>query len=266
MKFKLILLTLLISIAATAQERRPDTYAPTSHAAITSSSSSSLADNFVENFDGLAIGDLNGQNGWFAQFANWLVGNSNPYGGTQNMISLSDGLGQTFAVSETITPGNTGIHAATAYLSFDNNEGVTWEFIPQSAANSLVITRLLFDGAGGVFALSNTNGGEYLDTGATAPSGYFQVAVVADDATGLFTIYFDGNAVFTAPAFATQIDNIAFLSQMEVAGPLFFADELAISDSFVTAEVPTLGEWGLFAMLASFSVLGAFYVRKTRAA
>ena len=243
MKIKLILLALLISSTATAQntESRSELISPTSHTAIVGSPGVLPPGvSFIETFEGLAIGDLNGQNGWFAQFGNWEVDNSNPFTGTQNMFSISDGLGQTFAVSQTVTPGVTGIHAATAFVSMDNNAGVSWEFIPQAAVQGFVVTRIVFDGAGSIFALSNTNGGEYLDTGASAPSGYFRVAVVLEEAAGIFTLFINNDAVFSAPAFGTVIDNIAFLSGMEVANPTFFADDLAISDNFMIETVPVI--------------------------
>jgi hypothetical protein len=269
MKFKLLLLTLFISVAAMAQKetdtvtRRPDVISRTSHAAIVGSNTQLRAALLTEGFEGLDLGDINGQNGWFAQYGNWEVDDSAPVTGTQNMYSISDGLGQTFAVTSTITPGSTGVSTASATLSLNNNAGVSWEFIPQASGEGLVVTRIVFGGDGNIYALVDTNGGEYVETGAVAPSGYFQVSVSMNEASGIFTLFINGANVFSAPGFGTQIDNIAFLSGMEIQGPVFLADDLVITDE-LPRSVPTLGEWGLFAFLSGLTVLGVFYVRKTR--
>ena len=270
MKIKTFIIMLLLAATAFAQkedtQRRPDQISRDSFAAIPGSISTIRAPLFTEDFEALSLGDINGQGGWFGQFGNWEVEETNPFAGSQHMYSISDGLGQTLAISATITPGATGTHVASAQLSMNNNSGVSWEFIPQSAGEGLVATRIVFDGAGGIWALSNTNGGEYLDTGATAPAGYFQLAVVLDEAAAEFTLYIDGDAVFTAPSFGTAIDNIAFLSQMEVSGPVFLADDVSISDSFAPpVTIPTLGEWGLIAFLIGMAGLGLIFVRKSRA-
>ena len=196
---------------------------------------------YATGFEGFLLGDINGQDGWFAQFGNWVIDTASPSEGSQHMRSVSDGFGQTLAFSPGIPVGSEPISAISARINIQGT-GVTWEIIPQSTSVALVNTRLRFNPDGSVDALVSDGfgGGEFQPLGVSTPSGYFKVDIEVDRATFDFKIFFDDVEVFSGLGFAGDIEELVLLSEMEVSGPTFDMDELQILDGEVERGVPFL--------------------------
>lgn len=182
------------------------------------------------DFENFIPGDISGQEGWFGQFGNWTVDSANPFSGAQHFRSAADGFGLSQAVSPTVVIGAEAKSTATLKVNIQGT-GVTWQIIPQSPTAGLVNTRVQFNPDGTVSALvSDGAGGAAFETVGTTPSGYFDLTVEVDRDSSYFHIYFDETKVFTGQGFTGSIEEIFFLSLMEVAGPTLDIDDFRIID------------------------------------
>lgn len=181
-------------------------------------------------FEEFAIGDINGQNGWAGQFGNWRVEAENPYEGLNHIRSVSDGLGGTLAFSPTLAVGTDPISSATFVV--DPEPTVTWQLIPQSPTAGFVNTRIQFgvDGALSVLVQDSLGNGAFVPVPMALPEGYFDVRVDVERATSQFTLYIDGDQVFTGQGFAGDIEQIVLFSNMEVSGPIWDIDNIIVYD------------------------------------
>lgn len=263
----------LLALPALAQERL---YNPTSEAL--TRPDGARGSGFPASYDfeppTYAPGDLDGQDGWFAQFGNWIVEATNPAGGVQQVRGLSDGLGQTFALTEDTTGGTEAYGCATGDLYVaDSPANATWEFIPQDPT-SFVITRVRINPDFSIDALDAV-ANDYVPTGAVFPAdSYTSVAVVTERATGLFDLYLDGGLVFSGQGFGVDLQNIAILSAMEAGttGDTFDFDNIQLIDtadptcglapSVPVTEVPTAGFWGLVTLVTALGLGGLLFVRR----
>lgn len=194
---------------------------------------------YATDFEGFANGDITDQEGWFGQFGNWTIENANPYGGNNHFRGLSDGLGRSLAFSPNVGIGSES--KSTVSMAIDPaGSGVTWQIIPQSPAAGSVVTRIQFSPGGGVQALvsDGAGGGAFTAIPASVPSGYFNLTIEADRATSAFAVYFDGVEVFAGQGFTGDIEEVAILSEMEVAGPTLDIDDFELIDGVKEFSVP----------------------------
>jgi subtilisin family serine protease len=189
---------------------------------------------YATNFEGFAVGDINGQQGWAGQFANWQIETINPSGKTQHIRSISDGFGFTLAFSPQVPVGAEPFSSTSMMVDLDGT-GVTWQIIPQSNTEGFVVTRLSFDPDGTASALVADNGGEFHTINAAIPQGYFEVKLEVERATLEFTVYFNDVQVFTGTGFSGSMEQVVLLSLMEEADPTMDIDNLQIVDGIIPA-------------------------------
>jgi subtilisin family serine protease len=186
---------------------------------------------YATGFEEFSLGDINNQQGWAGQWGNWTIETINPQSGTRHFRGLSDGFGLSLAFSPVVGIGTDAISSTTMQMNL-NSTNVTWQIIPQSPTAQRVNTRfemspngtlraLVSDGMGGAF---------YQPIAATLPAGYFEFRIDVERATSQFTIYVDGNELFTGQGFAGDIEQVVVFSLMEVANPTLDIDNLAILD------------------------------------
>ncbi len=187
---------------------------------------------YSTNFETFAEGDILNQQGWAGQFVNWVIDTSNPGGGAQHIRSVSDGFGQTLAFSPVVPIGTEAFSSFSALVNLQDT-AVTWQLIPQANTAGFLVTRLIFNPDRTASAVVADNGGEVQPIAAGIPQGYFEVAIEVERATNLFTIYFDGIAVFSGEGFAGDIEQLVLLSLMEVAGPTLDLDNVQLVDGVI---------------------------------
>ncbi len=195
---------------------------------------------YTTGFEEFSPGDINGQQGWAGQYGNWTIEEANPSEGLLHFTGLSDGFGLSLAFSPTVAIGSESISSATMMVNLDDAMGASWQIIPQSTTAQLVNTRFQITTTGTLQALVQDSLGvaSYVDIAAAIPEGYFEFKIEVVRATSVFTIYFDNMPVFSGQGFAGDIEQIAILSNMEVAGPVFDLDNFAILDG--QAQLPWL--------------------------
>ena len=221
-----------------------------------SSSEAILTDGVLElgtvqygtGFEDFLTGDINTQNGWSGQFANWTIETTNPSEDALHFRGLSDGLGQSLAFSPTVSIGSESLSSVRMDLEVAGT-GATWQIIPQSPTAASVNTRIQINPDGTVSALVDdpSLGTVFEPIGASVPAGYFTLRLEVERASSQFSIYFDDELVFEGQGFAGDIEQLVILSLMEVSGPTFDMDNVAIIDgsaeggnpSFITPEVFT---------------------------
>lgn len=186
---------------------------------------------FATDFEGFVSGDINGQMGWVAQLAdNWIISDANPADGTMNLRSVSNGLGTggglPLAFSPVITPGNAPFTVATADISIDGT-GVIWDMIPNSPTAGTVAGRVRFN-PDRTISVQDRNG--LAPTGFSIPEGYFNVRMVVDRDDAALSVFIDDTLIFSGFAFTPIMEQVVFLSTMDVAGPTMDIDNLEIID------------------------------------
>lgn len=193
---------------------------------------------YVTGFEEFATGDIDGQEGWEAQWGNWTVETENPYEESQHFRGLADGLGQSLGFSPVVPIGTDPISSTSMRVNVQGSN-VTWQIIPQSLTAELVNTRFEIGPDGSLSALvqDSTGNGAYAPIAYTLPSGYFELRIDVERATSVFRIYIDGVEIFEGQGFAGDIEQVVTFSLMEEAGPTFDIDNLAIFDG------PALTPW-----------------------
>jgi hypothetical protein len=181
------------------------------------------------DFETFSLGDINNQQGWIGQFANWTIESSNPNSGSQHFEGLSDGFGQSLAFSPDVGIGGDAKSSLVCDLFFDGS-GVTWQIIPQSPTDAFVVTRIQVDPAGNLSALVDNGGGVFQPIPATLPTGYFTLGIEADRASAIFEVFINGTSVFTGQGFSGNVEQLVILSLMEVGGPIMDMDLVEIID------------------------------------
>jgi len=191
------------------------------------------------DFESFDTGDIDGQNGWVGQFGNWTVESENADSGNQHFRGLADGLGQSVAITPNVGIGSEAISSFTTDVSVDGT-GVTWQLIPQSTTAELVVTRLQINPDGSLDALVDDGAGNpvFETVVESVPSGYFNLKMEAERATGLFDIFIDKELVYSGQGFSGDIEEVVILSLMESAGPILDLDDLNIWDG--KAPIPFL--------------------------
>ncbi|MTI22476.1 choice-of-anchor D domain-containing protein [Fulvivirga sp. RKSG066] len=183
------------------------------------------------DFESFAPGDIDGQDGWFAQYGNWTIESDTPESGLQHFRGLSDGLGQSVAITPNVGIGSEATSSFSTDVKVDGT-GVTWQMIPQSTTAELVVTRLQVNPDGSVDALIDDGAGNpvFDQVSPALPTGYFKLMLEVDRTTAVFNIYVDGTMVYTGQGFAGDIEEIVILSLMEASGPTMDLDDMNIWD------------------------------------
>ncbi|MGB5237986.1 MAG: choice-of-anchor D domain-containing protein, partial [Flavobacteriaceae bacterium] len=189
---------------------------------------------YATDFEDFTPGDITGQQGWFAQFANnWAISAANPADGAQHLSAVSDGQGPNqpgtvLAFSPTVTPGSEPFMVSSLDVNIQGS-GVSWEIIPQSPSAGFVVTRLRFNGDGTIDILDG-GAGAFVPVNAEIPEGYFNVRIVIDKDDLGMTVYFDDTLVFSGTGFTPLMEQLVFLSDMAVTGSTMDIDNLEITD------------------------------------
>ena len=127
---------------------------------------------YSTDFEDFAIGDINGQNGWFGQWGNWTVDAENSFGGAQHFRGFSDGFGFSASISPSVPVGTDAISTVTMKVNLQGSN-VTWQIAPQSSSAGLVITRIGFEMDGSMTALESDGArGGFFETLHQVFSGY----------------------------------------------------------------------------------------------
>ena len=208
---------------------------------------------YATDFEDFTLGDILDQQGWFARFTdNWIISDANPSDGSLHFRGQSDGNGPNqpaipLALSPTVPIGNEVFSTLSARVEL-NGTGVTWEIIPQSNTVGFVNTRLRF-GADGSITVLDARTSSFVPVNASIPTGYFDLKIVVDRTTFDLRIFFDNTLVFSGLAFAGDIEQLALLSNMEVAGPTMDLDKVQIldgdPDAFWLSVSPNSGTVGI---------------------
>jgi len=215
-------------------------------------------------FETFALGDIDTQEGWIGQFGNWTIDNENPHDGAQHINVLSDGFGQSLAFSPDVGIGGDSNSSMSCWVDY-NGAGVTWQLIPQSPTDGSVVTRVQIDTAGNIACLVDDGGAVFMPTGESITPGYHQFMVQAERGSGLFTLAIDGAQVFSGQGFSGNVEQVVFLSLMEVGGPEMDIDDVEIVDGAVLFSVPTLGQYGFIAFMVLLAGAAIFVMRRKTA-
>ncbi len=174
------------------------------------------------------------------QWGNWTAEAINPASGALHFRGLADGLGLSLAFSPEVAIGSEDKSTVSVQNVDATGTGVTWQFIPQSPSAGFLNTRIQISPDRSVQALVNdgAGGASFVETGATAPAGYFDLTIEVDRASSEFVLYFNGAEVFTGLGFAGDIEQFVVLSLMEEAGPTLDIDDLQIIDGTKSFEEP----------------------------
>ena len=190
-------------------------------------------DQYTTGFeDGFTLGDLDDQAGWSANFEDWSVSNADPFSGSNHMLGISETLpgdaNASLAFSPNVGVGTEKYSSVNAKLKVDN-DGVTWQFIPQSPTAELVVTRLSFDPDGGVSIL-DSEVDDFVVIPTELPAGYFDLKIVVDRASFDMNVYFANELVYVGKAVTGDIEQVVLLSLMEEEGNEFSMDDVIIYD------------------------------------
>ncbi len=204
---------------------------------------------YATDFENYTIGDLNNQFGWQTSPANsWLVTDVNPSEGEQAVRLQADGsASRALAFTPSITPGSEPFMIASADINIEGT-GVTWEFIPQSNTAELVNTRVRFTPEG-IITVFDSDVGDFVDTGKTTPSGYFNIRIIVDRDDAALTIFIDDELLHAGRAATGQIEQIVLLSEMEGSTSTMDVDNIEIidgdPDAFFVSVSPSNGSVGV---------------------
>ncbi len=203
---------------------------------------------YATGFEDFELGNVDGQAGWFISAAteadDWEVTTTNAFEGAQHLRGVSDGLGGTrLAFSPTIVPGSQPFMVSSTRINLQGT-GTTWEVIPQSPTAESVVTRVRFNADGSIDVLDG-GASAFVPIEATIPEGYFDLRVIVDRDDAAMTVYFDDQLVYSGTAFASQIEQVVFLTPMETAGATLDIDNVEVTDgdenAFFLTVSPTAG-------------------------
>lgn len=268
--FTFALASLFIASAASAQER-PTEIEDITAALLNSDAAQLGAPGALEtSFESFTIGDINMQNGWAGQFANWQIAASNPNTGAQHVESVSDGFGSTAMFSPDVGIGSSPVNATQASLRLTGT-GVTWDLVPQSPTATFVntIVRINPDDTVSVLDSDGMGGSVFVPTGFTMPQGaYVDFGIEVDRTTFAFEVVADGTTIYAGTGFAGDIEQLVVGSSMEVVGSTLDVDDAAIIDGPLPAglpesvPVPVDHPIALAVLLGLIAMLGLVVVRR----
>lgn len=167
--------------------------------------------------------NMNGMDGWAADGNEWLI--VVPYEYNLRIRGRSTGSGTPSMMFSTIVDqGSENISSVAMEVNLLASKGTTWQFIPQSPSNGKIVTRLQINPDQSMQVLvKNADGtASFQHIRASMPQEYFNLVFKVDRLTSTFAIFFGNEKVFTGKGFTDQIEQMAFLSQMEKTGSSIF--------------------------------------------
>jgi len=223
------------SMSAAAKDIRPHSKLLSSVKAYSSAVETLAGDQYGTGFESFTLGDIDGQDGWSGDFSNWNISNTSPFSGSQHVEAISEmlpsGASYSLAFSPNVGVGVEEYSSTTAKLSVDNS-GVSWQFIPQSPTEELIVTRVSFD-ADGTISIYDGDAGDFVAVPADVPSGYFDLKLVVNRASFDMNLYIDNELVYVGKAVTGDIEQVVLLSTMEQDGNQFLMDDLSIYDGML---------------------------------
>jgi hypothetical protein len=191
-----------------------------------------------------------GQQGWTCSpeaIVSSLVAVFNPDTGAQHLRLLDNGGVGNGTTSVVLSPTFGPLAETTVSFRYSINNvvpgpagGAAYEFVPQSAAQGVVATHVLFDFTGDILVLDDVGGGslEFVDTGAdwVVGGGYHTFTVALSQSDDLLRYFHDGQPIFTG---AGGLFGARQLDQLAIAHDNFqHPDETADFDNIDIAVVP----------------------------
>jgi hypothetical protein len=131
---------------------------------------------------------------------------------------LSDGSGVASGFfSPRVEVGSENVSSFSMEVNFIYSKGTTWQIVPQSLTNNQVVTRFQVNPDQTIQVLVKDNFGHasYQRINVILPTGYFHLSMEVDRKTSLFTIFFNGQRVFTGKGFSNSLEQVAALSLNE---------------------------------------------------
>ena len=188
---------------------------------------------FSADFENYVPGTVDDQFGWFVsattQPDDWVVTNTNPFQGDQHISSVSDGLGgNRLAFTPVIAPGDEPFMISTAQINIQGS-GTTWEVIPQSPSAASVVTRIRFNADRSIDILDG-GASAFIPIDTVTPEGYFDLRIIVDKDDAALRVFIDDELVFSGRAFASEIEQLVFLTPMESVGSTMDIDNVEIID------------------------------------
>lgn len=195
---------------------------------------------YTTGFEEFPTGAVGEQHGWFAT-QGWSISEETPDRGKKHFRGTSQvsGSGEKYSISpylfeyeEFYYPQYT---SATMRLNLYNARGATWQVVPQDPW-SYVATRLRFnaDGTLDAMVIDNDYESHWKTVPVTIPSGYFDLAIeynnAGSDTSGFptYNLFINNQHVFSGTGLASGIGQVAFVSPMEMNGPVIDVDDLEI--------------------------------------
>jgi 6-pyruvoyl-tetrahydropterin synthase len=170
---------------------------------------------FGTDFEGYHAGAIPGQAAWVGEPL-WTVNLSNPFSGEKH-LRYTPGQWYAYVFSPRVSIGVEAKSTITLQLHRGTSTRGYWQIIPGSPSVGYVATRIIIDHSGALQVLVNDgNGNVRIETIPTVlPEGYFEVSVEVIRATKMFSLYIDGEKIYTALGFAGNIEQMAFLGDSD---------------------------------------------------
>lgn len=187
---------------------------------------------YSTSFEDFEVGALAEQSGWYADCF-WKIESTNPATGGQHLHITSDSSFREWGTYTTSTYVWGAVATKTTAKMKINlqGSGVTWTVTPQSAGP--VVTTIVFGADGTVSALVSDSPDwveSHFEVIGATPTGYFDLGIEVDRESAVYSVYLNGDKVFTGQGVVGDMRQVAFGSVGEVSGPTMDIDDLMIID------------------------------------
>lgn len=181
---------------------------------------------YATGFEEFFPGELDLQEGWYADPGLWSIESERPFAGIQHLRGVSDTYGFAAAFSPYIyfeDPSHwPAMSSASMQINLDSALGGQWQVVPQAPQAGFVVTRIDFTPEGTMRALVRDSVDEYsgyfVDIPVVLPKGYFELRVDVSRLEYNFKVYVNNKKVFTGDGFADFIEEVAFVVNSEIPG------------------------------------------------
>jgi 6-pyruvoyl-tetrahydropterin synthase len=170
---------------------------------------------FGTDFEGYHVGAIPGQATWQGEQL-WTVDLSNPFSGEKH-LRYAPGQRYAYVFSPRVSIGTEEKSTITLQLNRGASTRGYWQIIPGSPSAGYVATRIIIDHSGTLQVLiDDGNGSVLLETIPTVlPEGYFEMSFEVIRATKVFSLYIEGEKIYTALGFTGNIEQTAFLGDSD---------------------------------------------------
>jgi subtilisin family serine protease len=167
---------------------------------------------YATDFENFTLGTLHGQSGWAAN-SRWRVEQTNAASG-ENHLRYTPPIGEyyPFIFTPLVDVGSAAKSSFKVNVDLGTATNNSWQIAAGSPRTGYVITRILIDYQRALSALVNDGNGLYHlePIPVTAPEGYFEIALEVSRATHEFSIYLNGENIFSGLGFTGQADQLLF--------------------------------------------------------